>query len=78
MAIIVNLDVMMAKRKMSSTELSKQLGITMANLSILKTNKAKAVRFSTLDALCKILDCQPGDILEYVEDEEGNEDSSHI
>ncbi|OBY80446.1 transcriptional regulator [Paenibacillus sp. KS1] len=78
MAIIVNLDVMMAKRKMSSTELSKQLGITMANLSILKTNKAKAVRFSTLDALCKILDCQPGYILEYVEDEEGNEDSSHI
>ncbi|MEQ7050661.1 helix-turn-helix transcriptional regulator [Paenibacillaceae sp. P-4] len=77
MAIIVNLDVMMAKRKMSSTELSKQLGITMANLSILKTNKAKAVRFSTLDALCKILDCQPGDILEYVEDEEGHEDSSH-
>jgi len=77
-AIIVNLDVMMAKRKMSSTELSKQLGITMANLSILKTNKAKAVRFSTLDALCKILDCQPGDILEYVEDEEEQEDSSHI
>jgi putative transcriptional regulator len=76
-AIIVNLDVMMAKRKMSSTELSKQLGITMANLSILKTNKAKAVRFSTLDALCKILDCQPGDILEYVEDEEEQEDSSH-
>lgn len=77
MAIIVNLDVMMAKRKMSSTELSKQLGITMANLSILKTNKAKAVRFSTLDALCKILDCQPGDILEYVEDEEEHGDSSH-
>ncbi|EPY09807.1 MULTISPECIES: helix-turn-helix domain-containing protein [Paenibacillus] len=76
MAIIVNLDVMMAKRKMSSTELSKQLGITMANLSILKTNKAKAVRFSTLDALCKILDCQPGDILEYVEDEEEQGDSS--
>lgn len=77
MAIIVNLDVMMAKRKMSSTELSKQLGITMANLSILKTNKAKAVRFSTLDALCKILDCQPGDILEYVEDEEEHEGSSY-
>ncbi|GAV12735.1 helix-turn-helix transcriptional regulator [Paenibacillus sp. NAIST15-1] len=76
MAIIVNLDVMMAKRKMSSTELSKQLGITMANLSILKTNKAKAVRFSTLDALCKILDCQPGDILEYVEDKEEQGDSS--
>ncbi len=70
MAIIVNLDVMMAKRKISSTELSKKLGITMANLSILKTNKAKAIRFSTLEALCKILDCQPGDILEYVEDED--------
>ncbi|MBU5678001.1 helix-turn-helix transcriptional regulator [Alkaliphilus sp. MSJ-5] len=70
MAIIVNLDVMMAKRKISSTELSKKLGITMANLSILKTNKAKAIRFSTLEALCRILDCQPGDILEYVEDVE--------
>jgi len=70
MAIIVNLDVMMAKRKISSTELSQKLGITMANLSILKTNKAKAIRFSTLEALCKILDCQPGDILEYVEDED--------
>ncbi|WP_373599943.1 helix-turn-helix domain-containing protein [Paraclostridium bifermentans] len=68
MPIIVNLDVMMAKRKMSSTELSEKLGITMANLSILKNNKAKAVRFTTLDALCRILDCQPGDILEYVED----------
>lgn len=68
MPIIVNLDVMMAKRKMSSTELSEKLGITMANLSILKNNKAKAVRFTTLDALCKILECQPGDILEYVED----------
>lgn len=66
MPIIVNLDVMMAKRKMSSTELSEKLGITMANLSILKNNKAKAVRFTTLDALCRILDCQPGDILEYV------------
>jgi len=71
MPIIVNLDVMMAKRKISSTELSKKMGITMANLSILKNNKAKAVRFSTLEALCKILDCQPGDILEYVyEDDE--------
>lgn len=60
----------MAKRKISSTELSQKLGITMANLSILKTNKAKAIRFSTLEALCKILDCQPGDILEYVEDED--------
>ncbi|MGL5642500.1 MAG: helix-turn-helix domain-containing protein [Paraclostridium sp.] len=68
MPIIVNLDVMMAKRKMSSTELSEKLGITMANLSILKNNKAKAVRFTTLDALCRILECQPGDILEYVED----------
>lgn len=68
MAIVVNLDVMMAKRKMSSTELSQKLGITMANLSILKNNKAKAIRFSTLEALCKILECQPSDILEYVED----------
>ncbi|MGZ9585824.1 helix-turn-helix domain-containing protein [Paenibacillus marinisediminis] len=73
MAIIVNLDVMMAKRKISSTELSKRLDITMANLSILKTNKAKAVRFSTLDAICRILDCQPGDILEYVEDDDQEE-----
>ena len=69
MAIIVNLDVMMAKRKMTSTELSQRLGITMANLSILKNNKAKAVRFSTLNSICEILECQPGDILEYVEDE---------
>lgn len=68
MPIIVNLDVIMDKRKMSSTELSKKLGITMANLSILKNNKAKAIRFSTLDSLCKILECQPGDILEYVEE----------
>lgn len=67
--IIVNLDVMMAKRKMSSTELAGKLGITMANLSILKNNKAKAVRFTTLEAICKALDCQPGDILEYREDE---------
>ena len=71
MAIIVNLDVMMAKRKMSATELSKKLGITMANLSILKNNKAKAVRFTTLNEIGKALDCQPGDILEYVQDEEG-------
>ncbi|MEG1004556.1 helix-turn-helix domain-containing protein [Clostridium sp.] len=70
MAIIVNLDVVMAKRKMSSTELSKKLGITMANLSILKNNKAKAVRFSTLNEICKVLECQPGEILEYVEEEE--------
>ncbi len=65
MAIIVNLDVMLAKRKMSLTELSTQVGITMANLSILKKEKAKAIRFSTLDAICNTLDCQPGDILEY-------------
>ena len=63
--IIVNLDVMMARRKMSLNELSKRVGITMANLSILKTGKAKAVRFATLDAICRILDCTPGDILEY-------------
>ncbi len=68
MAIIVNLDVMMAKRKMSLNELSEKVDITLANLSILKTGKAKAVRFSTLEAICKVLDCQPGDILEYVED----------
>ena len=70
MAIIVNLDVMMAKRKMSVTELANRVDITMANLSILKNNKAKAVRFTTLDAICRALDCQPGDILEYVEEEE--------
>lgn len=63
--IIVNLDVMMAKRKMSLNELSERVGITLANLSILKTGKAKAVRFSTLDAICKALNCTPGDILEY-------------
>ena len=70
MAIIVNLDVMMAKRKMSVTELANKVDITMANLSILKNNKAKAVRFTTLDAICRALDCQPGDILEYVKEEE--------
>ncbi|SKA33944.1 transcriptional regulator [Chitinophaga eiseniae] len=69
MAIIVNLDVMMAKRKMSLNELSEKVGLTLANLSILKTGKAKAVRFSTLDAICKALDCQPADILEYQQDE---------
>ena len=69
MAIIVNLDVMMAKRKMSLGELSQKVDVTMANLSILKNNKAKAVRFSTLEAICKALDCQPGDILEYVSDD---------
>ena len=66
MMIIVNLDVMLAKRKMSVTELSEKVGITMANISILKNGKAKAIRFSTLDAICKTLNCQPGDILEYV------------
>ena len=65
MAIVVNLDVMMAKRKISVTELANEVDITMANLSILKNNKAKAVRFTTLDAICRALDCQPGDILEY-------------
>ncbi|MGI6574394.1 MAG: helix-turn-helix domain-containing protein [bacterium] len=65
MSIIINLDVMLAKRKMSLTELSERVGITIANLSILKTGKAKAIRFSTLDAICRVLDCQPGDILEY-------------
>ena len=65
MPIIVNLDVMMAKRKMSLNELSEKVGLTPANLSILKTGKAKAVRFSTLEAICEVLDCQPGDILEY-------------
>ena len=69
MAIIVNLDVMMAKRKMSVTELANKVDITMANLSILKNNKGKGVRFSTLDAVCRALECQPGDILEYVEDD---------
>ena len=67
MSIIVNVDVMMARRKMSSQELAEKIGITQANLSILKTGKAKAIRFSTLDAICKALDCQPGDILEYAE-----------
>lgn len=67
MSIVVNVDVMMAKRKMSSQELAEKIGITQANLSILKTGKAKAVRFSTLEAICQVLDCQPGDILEYRE-----------
>ena len=70
MGIVVNLDVMMARRKMSLGELAQKVDITMANLSILKNNKARAVRFSTLEAICKALDCQPGDILEYVPDEE--------
>lgn len=69
MGIVVNLDVMIAKRKIKSQDLAKAIGITQANLSILKNNKAKAVRFSTLEAICRELDCQPGDILEYVDDE---------
>lgn len=69
MGIVVNLDVMMAKRKIGLSELAAEVDITLANLSILKNNKAKAIRFSTLEAICKALDCQPGDILEYVPDE---------
>lgn len=69
MAIIVNLDVMMAKRKMSLNELSEKVGLTLSNLSILKTGKAKAMRFSTLEAICKALECQPGDILEFIADD---------
>lgn len=68
MPIVVNLDVMLAKRKMSLTELSERVGITIANLSVLKSGKAKAIRFSTLEEICKILICQPGDILEYMND----------
>ena len=76
MAIIVNVDVMLAKRKMASGELAERIGLTPANMSILKTGKAKAIRFSTLDAICKALDCQPGDILEYRpgEDDENDEE----
>ena len=70
--IVVNLDVMMARRKMSLSQLSEKVDITLANLSVLKNNKAKAVRFSTLEAVCTALDCQPGDILEYVPDETGS------
>lgn len=73
MAIVIDLDVVMAQRKMGVKELSERIGITMANLSILKNNKAKAVRFTTLDALCRELGCQPGDILKYVPDEEEQE-----
>ena len=71
MPIVVNLDVMLAKRKMTLSQLSEQVDITLANLSILKNNHAKAVRFTTLEAICKALDCQPGDILEYVPDDAG-------
>lgn len=70
MAIEVNLNVMLAKRKMSMTELADKVGITLANLSVLKTGKAKAIRFSTLEAICEVLSCQPGDILEYVKEDE--------
>ena len=70
MSILVNLDVMMAKRKISSGQLAEEIGITPANLSILKNNKARAIRFSTLEQICRVLDCQPGDILEYMTDTE--------
>ncbi|WP_281231467.1 helix-turn-helix domain-containing protein [Flavobacterium gelatinilyticum] len=73
MPIIVNLDVMLAKRKMRSNELAERIGITTANLSILKTGKAKAIRFSTLELICQILECQPGDIMEYVEDDSSSQ-----
>ncbi len=73
MAIIINIDVMLAKRKMSVTELSEKVGITLANVSILKNGKAKAIRLSTLDSICRALDCQPGDILEYREDDREGE-----
>ena len=78
MPIIVNLDVMMARRKISLNELSERVELTLSNLSILKTGKAKAIRFSTLDAICKALDCQPGDILEYVNDEKRNMETNKI
>jgi putative transcriptional regulator len=73
MPIVVNLDVMMAKRKMSLNELSEKVGLTLSNLSILKTGKARAIRFSTLEAICKALDCQPADILEYVSEKKEKE-----
>jgi putative transcriptional regulator len=73
MAIIINMDVMLARRKMSLTELSEKVGITMANLSILKNGRAKAIRLSTLEAICRVLDCQPGDILEYKSDQNKEE-----
>ena len=72
--IVINLDIMLAKRKMSSLELGEKIGLTQANISILKTGKAKAIRFSTLDSICKALNCQPADILEYVDEEEINYD----
>ena len=70
MPIVVNLDVMLARRKMSLTELSQRVGVTIANMSVLKSGKAKAIRFSTLEEICKVLECQPGDILEYMNDKE--------
>lgn len=73
MAIIVNLDVQLAKRKMTSLELAQRIGLTQANLSILKTGKAKAIRMSTLNEICRVLECQPGDLLEFVEDADGTE-----
>ena len=76
MSIIINIDVMLAKRKMSVTELSERVGITMANISVLKNGKAKAVKLSTLNSICKALDCQPGDILEYVEDGDDENDEN--
>ncbi len=76
--IVVNLDIMLAKRKMSSTELGEKIGLTQANISILKTGKAKAIRFSTLESICKVLNCQPGDILEYVDEEGVNYDEWRI
>ena len=75
MAIIVNLDVQLAKRKMTSLELAQRIGLTQANLSILKTGKAKAIRMSTLNEICRVLECQPGDLLEYKEDEDGTTES---
>ena len=76
MSIIINIDVMLAKRKMSVTELSERVGITMANISVLKNGKANAVKLSTLNSICKALDCQPGDILEYVEDGDDENDEN--
>lgn len=76
MSIIINIDVMLAKRKMSVTELSERVGITMANISVLKNGKAKAIKISTLNSICKALHCQPGDILEYVEDGEDENERS--
>ena len=78
MAIIVNLDVMMAKRKISLTELAEKMDITLANLSILKNNKGKAIRFSTLDKICEILECEPKDILEYISDKEINASKDEV